>query len=218
MSTHVEVDPTVSPPTVDAPVVPSELSEAPWARLARLSVDQYHAMIGAGILGSGDRIELLEGFLVTKMSKNPPHTLVTKLLVAALTRCLPDGWHLAQEGPLALSPDSEPEPDICVVRGTIRDYATRNPGPGEVGLVVEVSDSSLAFDRGFKLRLYARAGLPVYWIVNLNDGTVEVYNDPSGVSTEPAYRRREVVGREGQVAIELPGADAVRLALRDMLP
>lgn len=201
-----------------APVQQGGVSATLGGCIHRLSLAQYQAMIDAGILTSEDRIELLEGLLVTKMSKNPPHTLASKLLQAALMRVLMAGWHIAKEEPVLLPPASEPEPDLTVVRGNPHDYAHRKPTPADVPLVVEISDSSLAFDRGFKLRLYARAGLPVYWIVNLIDGVVEVHRDPIADSPEPSYRSRETIGRDGHVTLDLAGAEPIRLAVRDILP
>ncbi len=216
MSAHVGSSPT--PTITDATIAESVVTDSPWNRISRLSVSQYHAMIGAGILSSRDRVELLEGLLVTKMPKHPPHVLAAKLLHAAMARLLPAGWHVSKEDPIVLPPESEPEPDLCVLRGDPRDYATRNPEPAEIALVVEVADSTLAFDRGFKLRLYARAGLPLYWIVNLTEGVVEIHGDPAPDAPEPSYRRREVIGRDGVLTLELPGAEPIQIAARDFLP
>jgi Uma2 family endonuclease len=212
MSATIETTP--KPRRVDAVGEPA----SPWGRVHRLSVEQYHAMIAAGILVHGDPIELLDGLLVTKMTRHPPHVVAASLLFAAFYRALPAGWHACKEDPITLPPASEPEPDLTVVRGEIRDYAVRNPGPADVALVVEVSDSTLAFDRGFKLRLYARAGLPVYWILDVVEGVVEVHTDPTGPAPEPSYRRREVVGRDGELTLDLGGPGPVRLAVRDLLP
>ena len=86
---------------------------------------------------------------------------------------------------------SEPEPDVIVVRGSNDDYVDRHPGPGDVVLVVEVSDTSLRSDQGFKKMIYAKSSLPVYWIVNLIDRRVEVYTDPTGPAEQPDYRHHD---------------------------
>lgn len=99
----------------------------------RLSVAQYHAMIQAGIVTEDDPVELLDGWLVTKSAKNRPHSLTTQLTREALAALLPPGWYIDDEEPLTLV-DSEPEPDLVVVRGTRRDYRERHPGPGDVAL------------------------------------------------------------------------------------
>src|SRR3712207_4217922 len=113
------------------PAVPEDLI---W----RLTVDQYHAMIQAGILVDGDPVELLEGWLVTKRSKNPRHSLSTQLTRVALEERLPPEWFVDAQEPITTA-DSEPEPDLGVVRGDPRDYADHHPGPGDVALVVEVA-------------------------------------------------------------------------------
>ncbi len=98
----------------------------------RLGVEQYHAMVAAGIVGEDDPVELLEGWLVAKMTKKPPHTLAKGLVRDVIQRCLPAGWFIGSDDPLTTA-DSEPEPDVTVVRGERRDYRARNPGPGGLG-------------------------------------------------------------------------------------
>ncbi len=134
-------------------------------------------MIRAGILTDDDPVELLDGWLVSKMPKNPPHCVVTRLIRQALERLVPAAWYVDTQEPLTTA-DSEPEPDVVVVRGETRQYLDRHPGPEDVGLVVEVADTTLQRDRTSKKRLYARAGIPVYWIVNLPESRCEVYSEP----------------------------------------
>jgi Uma2 family endonuclease len=115
-------------------------------------------------------------------------------------------------------PDSEPEPDVSVARGDDSLYATRHPGPADLGLVVEVPDSSLAFDRDDKARIYARAGIVTYWIVNLVDRQGEVYLGPSGPSAAPAYARRQDFPAGALVPLVLDGVAAGHNAVADLLP
>jgi Uma2 family endonuclease len=199
------------------PAVPSSPADLFPPILYQLSIAQYHAMLQQGILKDEDRVELLEGYLVTKMGKNPPHATGLRLLRRALGRLLPGGWFLDTENPVT-TPDSEPEPDVAVVRGMEEQYSARHPGPADVGLLVEVADTTLPTDRGLKLRLYARSGIPVYWIVNLNDRQVEVYTDPSGPADEPTYRHRQDYGPDAVVPIILDGQERASLAVRDLLP
>jgi Uma2 family endonuclease len=147
-------------------------------------------MIREGILTSDDRVELLEGLLVSKRPKNPPHSVVTGLVRAALERLTPSGWHVDSQEPITLE-DSEPEPDVAVVRGERREYLDHHPGPRDIALVVEVADASLQQDRTTKKRLYAAAGKPVYWIVNLTERQIEVYSDPFGAGQVADYRNRQ---------------------------
>jgi Uma2 family endonuclease len=200
------LSPTAPPPPT--PVAPDVF----W----RWSVEQYHEMLRAGILMDGDPVELLEGWLITKMSKSPSHSGVNRLLSRRVEAIVPPGWHVITQDPITLD-TSEPEPDTAVVRGQIQDHAARHPGPGEVGLLVEVADSSLTRDRGWKKRIYARARIPVYWIVNLVDCQVEVYTQPSGPAEQPDYAQRQELGLDDSVPVILDGQEVGRLAVRDFL-
>lgn len=183
----------------------------------RFSVDQYHAMIRAGILTEDDPVELLEGWLVTTMPKNPPHSVVTQLTREALAPILPSGWYVDAQEPITTA-DSEPEPDVVVVRGDRRQYLNRHPGPQDVALVIEVADSTLQRDRVLKKRLYAAAGIPVYWIVNLLDNQCEVYTEPSGPAEQPDYRQQQHYGPADTVPVVIEGREVGRLVVRDLLP
>lgn len=171
----------------------------------RLTVEQYRAMIRAGELTEDDPVELLEGILVFKMPKNTPHSVATGLARREVERLLPEGWHFRPQEPITLE-DGEPEPDGAVVRGAIEDYATEHPSPAAVGLVIEVADSSLARDRGIKLRSYARAGIVGYWIINLIDRQVETYGEPDpDAMPEPTYTQPRVYQLGEVVPFGLPG-------------
>jgi len=127
------------------------------------------------------------------------------------------GWDVRGQGPVALDDESEPEPDVAVVPGSFRDYATGHPS--RPVLVVEASESSLAFDRYHKGSVYARAGLADYWIVNLVDRVLEVYRDPvqdSAAAFGWRYRSLETLAPEASVApLVLPSA---RIRVADLLP
>src|SRR5438270_1483781 len=169
MTTALASLPAVTPP------LPAIVPPLP---VRRFTVEEYHQMIQAGVLGEDDDVELLEGWIVPKMPRNPPHdTMISIVMDDVLTRRLPGGYHCRGQSAITTA-ESEPEPDIAVVRGPKRDYLTRHPGPVDMVLVVEVSDSSLPRDRTIKVRIYAAAAVPVYWIINLVDQQVEVYTDP----------------------------------------
>ncbi|MCI0529796.1 MAG: Uma2 family endonuclease [Nitrospira sp.] len=182
----------------------------------RLSVSQYHEMIRAGILTEDDPVELLEGWLVTKMPKNPPHRLTTQLTREALARLLPIGWYVDAQEPITLE-DSEPEPDLVIVRGDRRQYRDRHPGPQDVALVVEVADATLQRDRTLKKRTYALAGIPIYWIVNLPENQFEVYIDPSGPVEQSDYSQRQDYGLSDEVPLVIEGHEVGRLTVRELL-
>jgi Uma2 family endonuclease len=192
-------------------------NDIPDVPIYRLTVAQYHAMAKAGILGEDEPVELLEGWLVRKMTKYPPHTLATRLTRRAVEGILPPGWFVDSQEPVTTS-ESEPEPDVLVVRGDLRDFGERHPGPEEVALLVEVADSSLQYDRGTKKRIYARARIPVYWIVNLIERQVEVYTEPSGPRKRPDYRRHVNYGEAEEVPVLLDGVEVAHVPVRELLP
>lgn len=165
----------------------------------RLSVEQYHEMAEAGILTTEDRVELVEGILVKKMTISPLHTFVTEKFSSLMNELLV-GWYSRVQQPITLT-DSEPEPDGAVVRGKDRDYLVAHPGIESVGIVCEVSDRSLTLDRGRKKQMYARNRVPVYWIANLKERVIEVYSGPDG----PDYRNQRIFSLGRNVPIELDG-------------
>lgn len=179
----------------------------------RLSVDQYHAMIDAGILSEDSPVELVEGMLLEKISKNPPHIFVTEELRASLFSMLPAGWCVRAQDPITVG-DSEPEPDIAVARGANRDYLARNPGPQDIALVIEVAGSTLIRDRGIKQRVYARAGIPVYLIVDVNNRRVEMRTDPEN----DAYRTLVVMSINDAIPFTLDGVRAGMIQVASLLP
>jgi Uma2 family endonuclease len=129
---------------------------------------------------------------------------------------LPSGWIIRIQSSLTTS-DSEPEPDVAVVRGGPRDYLRRHPHAEDTCLVVEVADSSLQRDR-IKARLYARAGVPAYWIVNLIDSQVEVYWEPTGPSAQPEYRQKAVYRSGDRVPFLPPGGAVHEIPAVELLP
>ena len=134
----------------------------------RLSVDQYHAMILAGILEESNRTYLHEGQLINKRRKQPLSIVGAGLAQDELFRALPDGWFTSNQNPITIAEsDSEPEPDLKVVRGEPRDYNDRHVTPADVALVVEVADSSVREDQTTMKALYALAAIPFYWLVNI---------------------------------------------------
>lgn len=207
---------------VMANVTQTVLSAKGWAtvpseQIFQLSIDQYHQMIQAGILSDDDPIELLDGWLVYKMPKNRQHTIATRRTRDAIAQLLPPGWYVDSQEPITIQ-DSEPEPDVCVVRGRLEDYPDHHPGPGDVALLIEVSDTTLERDRGIKKRLYAQARIPVYWIVNCQERQIEVYSQPSGPSQLPDYHRRQDYASTQAVPLVIDGGEMGQLMAADVLP
>jgi Uma2 family endonuclease len=183
----------------------------------RFTIDQYHAMVRSGILTDDDPVELLEGWLVPKMPKNPQHRAATRLTRQALEGIVPAGWYVDSQEPVTLG-DSEPEPDVVVVRGETRQYLDRHPGPQDLALVVEVADTTLQRDRGAKKRAYAGSGVPIYWIVNLVENQVEVYTDPTGPAEQPDYRQRRDYTLADELPLMIEGREVGRLPVRQLFP
>ena len=126
---------------------------------------------------------------------------------------IPAGWHVRKEDPVRIPDYDEPEPDLAVARGAFMDYLSRHPGPGDVALIVEVAESSLAVDRRDKLTAYEKAGVPQYWIVNLIDRQVEVYGIPANGYSQP------LVLRAGdQVPLAIDGQQVGQVAVSDLFP
>lgn len=168
-------------------MTPVQLAE-PADTLHRFSVKLYDRMIRNGTLTDEDRVELLEGVVYDKMPHNAPHDHAVSQLQLALILQFRGSMVVRTQSSVTF-PASVPEPDIAVLPGPAELYAQVRPTATDLLLVVEVSDTTLARDRGLKQRVYARAKVPVYWIINLVDGLVEVYTDPRGGRT-PAYRTR----------------------------
>jgi Uma2 family endonuclease len=151
------------------------------------------------------------------MSKKPPHALTTELVRDALAALLPTDWHVSSQEPVTTL-DSEPEPDVIVVRGKRRQFANRHPQPEELALVVEVADASRPRDQGIKKRLYARANIGVYWIVNLIAMQIEVYTVPTSQAQLPDYVEQTIYKPGEEVPVLLDGVEIGRIAVQDLLP
>ena len=179
--------------------------------------EEYMKMAEAGIFGPGERVELIEGEIVAMTPQDSPHAAGVRGAQEGLRVTFGPGFDVRPQLPLSLGMDSEPEPDAAVVRGTWRAYVTAHPTTAL--LVVEVSDATLAFDRGRKAALYAKAGIPEYWIVNLIDRVLEVRRDPAPAregSSEYEYRSvRRYAPHESVRPLAAPDRE-VRVA--DLLP
>ncbi len=183
----------------------------------RLTIADYYAMSAAGILTENDAVELLEGMLIAKMTKNRPHSRANKKILDLLAHHLDThNYYVDAQEPI-LTADSVPEPDVFIVRGSPDDYVETHPRAEHVLLVVEISDSTLNLDRMLKARLYARAGIPVYWIVNLNDRVIEVYTQPIS-DDAPRYTAATVYSKADSVPFTLDGVEITRVPVADMLP
>ena len=200
---------------------PAPVTNAPTQRyysahstFRKFTLDEYHKMIETGVLIDGEPYELLEGHLVHKMSRGTPHDAAIQALLKRLFRMSPAGWDLRSQSAVTLTAGNEPEPDFAIVRGDENTYRARHPGPTDIGLLIEVSDSSLYIDRYDKGRIYAQNGIPVYWIVNVVDKVIEVYTQPGGTGDAAAYAQRTdyPVGTAAPVVLDGATVGAITVA------
>jgi len=150
-------------------------------------------------------------------SRTPAHDAAIQKGTRTWLRLLPPGWDLRVQSAITLT-DSEPEPDFAIVRGDERAYLTRHPAAADVGLVIEVSDSTLLADRDDKGRIYARAAIPCYWIVNLLDRQVEVYTIPGGPASTGGYSQRADYRGRDRMDLPLGDGTSIQVAVADLLP
>jgi Uma2 family endonuclease len=179
----------------------------------RLNVEQYESMVSAGLFTKQDKLHLINGILVAKMTKKPPHVIACEKTRDALMRLVSRRWRVMVEAPVRIPRYNEPEPDLALARGQAEDYETRHPEPADIALIIEIAESSLQQDRDLML-VYGRARVPVSWIVNLVDRQVEVYSDPG----RKGYRTRQVFKPGEEVPLLIDGVEIGRVAVSNMLP
>ena len=192
---------------MDATPVPTKR----WARV------EYERLVDLAVFQPGDRVELVGGQLVVREPQGGPHAVGVRLAEEALGRAFGAGWEVRGQMPVALDDESEPEPDVAVCAGSPRDYLAGHPT--RPVLVVEVADSSLAFDREHKGSLYARARILDYWIANLADRVLEVYRDPIPSAAALYAWRFSTLLRLGAADVVTPlAALQSRIPIADLLP
>ena len=172
-------------------------------------------MAAAGILTEDDRVELVNGIVVTKMAKGPAHIWATKRTGDRLEAMLGDDFSLRREAPRGFPPLHEPEPDLVIARGDDAAYLRRHPEPRDIVLIAEISDTTYPYDRGDKYRAFAESGIPVYWIVNLVDRRVEVYTRPVKAGR---FRSHKDFLPGQQVPVVIDGRPIGQVAVDDILP
>ena len=201
---------------------PTTLAQRP--AVERLTVGQFHRMIEHGILPEGAPVELLDGILIRKDRSDAGgdptmhgrrHALCVKKFVRLAPRAESQGCHLQFQLPVTLSEFYEPEPDVAAVRGEPEDYDP-HPGPAAISAVVEIADSSLAFDRDVKGAMYAAAEIAVYWVVNIPDRVIEVYELPN--PDERRYERMTAFREGDTVRLPLGRGPSLEVSVADLLP
>ncbi len=191
------------------------LDERPERR--KWTRQEYERAGEMGLFGPEERLELVDGAVMEHARpQSPGHAQATTLCAMVLRGLLRGALHVQDQKPLAVSDTSEPEPDVAVIRGAPRDYAN-HPSGADCVLVVEVADSTLGYDQGTKGSLYARAGIPEYWVLDLRHRRLEVRRDPGETGGgEYGYRTIQLVAEHG-TASPLAAPEAV-IAVADVLP
>ncbi len=187
------------------------LERNPWVTRRKFDVAEYYRLAEAGILHEDDRVELIEGEIVRMVPIGSEHGGAVNRLTYALIRAVGDRGVVTVQNPLRLSDLSEPQPDLLLARPRDDFYSARHPLPEDVLLLVEVSNSSLRYDREVKLPLYARHGIPEVWILDLAARAVEVHRRPAGEGYAEVSR-----AAPGDV-IEPPSLPGLRVPVADIL-
>jgi Uma2 family endonuclease len=187
----------------------------PPSTLRRITVDEYERIIASGSLNEPKKLELIDGYMVTKMGKSAEHVWTTKAVDKALERRLPQGWTSWREQPVRIPAYDEPEPDVTIVRGSDDDYMHRIPEPADIGLLIEVAATAPSEDRK-QGDVFARSGIPVLWIINLaaEIPRVEVYTNPSPTG----YGNRQDFKSGEEVPVVLDGRRVGQIPVDAILP
>ena len=185
------------------------LTENPWVRRRPLSVAEYHRMAEVGILTPDDRVELIEGELVEMAAMGGPHVGAVIALNRLFSRAAGSDAVVSVQMPVQLGEGSEPEPDIALLRPRADDYRRAVPHARDVLLLIEVSDTTIEYDRRVKSQLYAREGVPELWIVDVGAGRIEVYQapGPGGYASVRSVGRGEVLSPAALPRVTVAAAD-----------
>ncbi|MEG4505105.1 Uma2 family endonuclease [Microcoleus sp. F6_B4] len=180
--------------------------------LRKWTVKEYHKLGEMGFFHPEERVELIEGNIIKMSAKGTAHTSATRRTASVLHNLLGNQAAVYTQDPIALDDSSEPEPDIALVIIDPLDYATHHPTPSEIYLIIEVADSSLAYDREVKAKIYARSGIADYWVLNVNERQLHVFLEPA----ENGYCSEVILGESAIVSpLQFP---TVNIPIQQMLP
>jgi len=187
------------------------ITEAPFT-IRKWTVKKYHKLREMGVFHPEERVELLSGNIIKMSAKGTAHTSALGRTDRLLQNLFGNLAWVRMQDPSALDDNSEPEPDIAVVRIDPFDYATHHPTPSEVYLIIEVADSSLTFEREIKAKAYARSGIVDYWVLNVNERQLHVFREPA----DDGYQSELILGENGSISpLQFP---SVNIAIQAMLP
>jgi hypothetical protein len=191
-------------------------SDAPRRRL--LTVDEFDCAWAQGVYGPEERLELIEGEVIEKVTPQMmPHAIGVTLSADRVRLVFGEGFHVRVQLPMTIGTRNQPEPDVAVITGAVRDYLDAHPTTAV--LIIEVSDSTLRYDRTTKAALYARAGIADYWILNLVDRVLEVHREPAAMTDMPLGHGYRSITRHTPTDSVVPlAAPQSLIAVADLLP
>ena len=159
----------------------------------RFTIDEYNRLAELGFFHEDDRVELIRGEIIPMAAKGTLHSTFSRRLIRELSKLIGNQGTLQSQDPISINPDSEPEPDVAILRNKDDDYLNFHPTPQDVLLLIEIADSSLKYDQEIKLPLYAEAGISDYWIFNIIENCLETYNEPyQDLQGKFGYRRKVI--------------------------
>lgn len=176
------------------------------------TVDEYHRLIETGILTTDEKVELLEGQIIQVSPQRPPHAATTQSTANYLSRLLADRAYIRVQLSITLLPNSEPEPDIAVVQIDEREYFDHHPTADEIFLLIEVAKTTLQSDRLTKALTYAKAKIPEYWVLDVQERQVHVFREPVG----EAYEQETILNED--TTISMVALSDVNVSLNQLFP
>ena len=183
----------------------------------KFTIEEYHRLVDLGFFTENDRIELIRGEIVEMAPKRTPHSVCNSLLWKQLYNSIAERAEIRVQEPIVLPSNSEPEPDLVIAKQKDDNYLSAHPTATDVILVIEISDSTLKYDRETKLSLYAEARINHYWIANLVDRYLEVYTNPFADNQNNfGYKSKSILLSNEHIAI--PDLDRVSLELANIFP
>ena len=208
MTTQAKVPAATSAPAIAG--VPKGTESPPHKR--KFTVAEYYRMAEVGILQRDERVELIEGEILVMPPIGPEHAWDVDYLNEVLVRYAVGRYYVRNQNPVRLSDDTEPEPDVALLRRRPEGYGGAHPTPADVLLIIEVADSSLEYDRSIKAHIYGRSGVPETWVRNLPEDCIERFTEPGpdGYAQHTIHRRGENL-----TPVSMPGLE---LAVADLLP
>ncbi|MGM3308323.1 Uma2 family endonuclease [Anabaena sp. WFMT] len=159
----------------------------------RFTIAEYHRLAELGFFREDERVELIKGEIIQMAAKGKSHSTFNRRLIRELTQLLGNRATLQNQDPISIPPNSEPEPDLAILRNRADDYFIDHPTPSDILVLIEISNSTLKYDQEIKLPLYAEAGISDYWIFNLINNRLECYDDNQDSQGNFDYRRKLIL-------------------------